>query len=291
MAMKDNDLKVSIIIPHYNRKEYLQKLLPSLANQTFRDFEVVIIDDCSPDRSVVDYATDFITEHGNMRLVENVKNLGFVRTCNQGVKLARGEYVCFLNQDTETATAFVARNVEVLDSDPAIGALSCIVVDQHGQNWFSGGFYKNGSPVNLADDFQGVRTVDFVAGTAAFYRKEVFERIGLFDDNYGMYHEDVEFGLRLRAQTHYRACMFSDKLVTHYGIPSIPTGEKLYFLNRNLVLLAKTYSPKSVPRIVLLHMPREVIGKIAASVLRLKPAYSWMSLHVVRGTFDGLRGK
>jgi GT2 family glycosyltransferase len=244
--------KVSIIIPHYNQKECLKVLLPSVANQTLRDYEVIIVDDCSPDKSVIEFIRDFIKDRPNMRLVENTENMRFIKTVNKGIKLAAGEYICLLNQDTEVRSNFVHRNVEIMDADRSIGGLSCIVVDKEGQNWFSGGIFLKGWPVNLLDDFQGIRTVDFVAGTACFYRKEVFDKTGLFDEDFVMYHEDVEFGLRMKAKTNYRACAFAEKLVIHHVVPSMPRGNFDYYNNRNHIVLVRRYSKRYIPKTILL---------------------------------------
>lgn len=248
--MGDEEIKVSIIIPHYNQKDCLQRLFPTLVDQTYQDFEVILIDDCSPDEETVAYIREFFKDRPNMHLVQNEVNLRFVRTCNKGIRLAKGKYICLLNSDTVLESSFVQRNVEILDSDPSIGGITCSIVDQHGENWFTGGRYRMGLPSNLHDDFVGVRQVDFIAGTAAFYRKDVFEKIGLFDENFIMYHEDIEFGLRVKHQTDYRLCTFSDKLVTHVLIPSIPRSDVWYYDSRNLMLLARQYNPMSLPVVI-----------------------------------------
>ena len=173
--MEKGKYRVSIIIPNYNRKRDLERLLPSIANQTFDDYEVMIIDDCSPEKSVLEYIKSFIKDHKNMHLVENVENIGFVKTCNKGIKLSSSAYICILTNDTEVAKDFVKRNVQILDADSTIGVLSCVIVDQNGNNWFTGGSLKRGIPKLFKDDFHGVRVVDFVAGTACFYRKELFD--------------------------------------------------------------------------------------------------------------------
>ncbi len=146
--MENSRCKVSIIIPHYNGEQYLKRLLPSIANQTFNDYEVIIIDDSSPDESVVEYIKTFIKDHRNMQLIENRENLGFVKTCNKGIRLSKGEYICLLNQDTEVKSNFVERNVEILDADGSVGALSCVIVDQDGDNWFTGSPPLKLPPVN-----------------------------------------------------------------------------------------------------------------------------------------------
>ena len=132
--MTKHESKVCIIIPNYDRKEHLLRLLTSIVNQTYHNYEVIIIDDFSPDRSVVECIKMFIKDRDNMQLIENDKNLGFAKTCNKGFRLADGDYVCLLTNDTEIKNNFLERNVEIMDSDSYIGVLSCIIVDQTGNN-------------------------------------------------------------------------------------------------------------------------------------------------------------
>lgn len=280
--------KATVLIPHYKGVKFLKILLPSIANQTFKDYEVIVIDDCTPDRSAVEYIKTFIKDHNDIRLVENTKNIGFVKTVNKGIRLSNGEYICLLNQDTEVKQNFVERNIEILDSDASICALSCIIVDRYGKNWWSGGNFKEGYSVNLTDDFEGIRPVDFVAGTAAFYRKAVFEQIGLFDESYGMYHEDVEFGLRIKAETSYRACAFSDKLVIHYNVNSVPRPEVVFLLNRNSVLIIRKYCPQLLRRMILYGSVYDVM-LLGKNALALDSKLFSRNLAGFRGKLSGFR--
>jgi GT2 family glycosyltransferase len=280
--------KVSVIIPNYNRKRDLERLLPSIANQTFDDYEVIIIDDFSPDRAAVEYIKDFIKDHRNMRLIENTENIGFVKTCNKGIRLSRSDYICILTNDTEVIKDFVERNAAIMDADRSIGVLSCIIVDREGNNWFSGGIIKTGFPINLKEDFTGVRQVDFVAGTAPFYRREVFDGVGLLNEDLVMYHEDVDFCLRVRNKTNYKTCMFGEKLVTHnIGPGDMPSPKVIYYLHRNLILVLKKYSPRSIPMVLLRYL-REMANLLLVSVLKLNHKYALRIPHIIKGTFDGL---
>ena len=290
MPHVEHPAKATVIIPHYNQRECLQRLMPSIANQTFKDFEAIVIDDCTPDRSAVEYIKGFAKDHQNIHLVENTENMRFIKTVNKGIKLATGDYICFLNSDTEVTNNFVERNLEILDADASIAGLSCIIVDQNGKNWFSGGRYRHGVPVNLVDDFQGLRPVDFIAGTAAFYRREVFDKLGIFDERYIMYHEDVEFGLRIRARTGYRLCIFPDKLVTHFLVPSIPRADAFYYLNRNLGLLARAYAPKSLPILalrLLFHELARLLFYAAGAALLVRPS---LARSLLRSAFSSTKG-
>lgn len=288
--MGDGKTKVSIIIPHYNEKECLEKLFPDLARQTCMDFEVIIIDDCSPDEDAIPFIRKLIEDKPYMRLVQNESNLRFVRTCNKGIKLTEGEYICLLNQDTRLERNFVERNIQILDADPSIGGLTCTVIDQHGKNWFSGGFYRKGYPINLKDDFQGVRSADFIAGTAAFYRRDVFDQAGLFDESYIMYHEDVEFGLRVKQHTSYRLCSFSDKLVTHILVPSFPKKDLWYIGSRNSILLSRKYAPRYLPMAAAQIMFYAVAVNIIRACLDMVKGKFPLSARWMSFAFAGLRG-
>jgi GT2 family glycosyltransferase len=286
--------KVSIIIPHYNQVEYLKRLLPSVANQSFQDYEVIIIDDFSPDRSALGQIKELIKGYPRMRLVENAENMRFVKTCNKGIKLAKADYICLLNQDTEVKSNFVQRNVEIMGADPSIGGLSCIIVDKDAKNWFTGGKFNKGRPVNLVDDFEGVRTVDFVAGTACFYRKEVFDKIGLFEENFAMYHEDIEFGLRMKIKTNYKACMFAEKLVIHYITASMPRGDFYYYANRNHMILVKRYGRRYIPKEILFLSVRtlwQIANLLFLSVSKRDLKLMGGSRYAIKGTLDGLLQK
>jgi len=286
--MDEHSRIVSVIIPNYNRKSDLERLLPSIANQTFGDYEVIIIDDFSPDRSAVEYTSDFIRGRKNMRLVENTENIGFVKTCNKGIKLCTSKYICILTNDTEVTNSFIQRNVEIMDADDSIGVLSCIIVDDEGKNWFSGGIIKAGFPINLRDDFIGVRLVDYVAGTAPFYRREVFERVGLLNEVFYMYNEDVEFCLRLKRATDYKTCVFGEKLVTHLmqAYDSAP-NMVFYYCHRNHIMILKRYYPKYVPKVMLDYL-KETVKLVIIAALRLRISYFKRALYIVRGTLSGL---
>ena len=92
-----NKPKVSIIIPIYGQIEYTLRCLESIVNnQPKITFEVIVVDDCSPDESFV-----ILKKVRGIKLLRNKKNKGFIRTCNYGAKVAKGEYLYFLNNDTQ----------------------------------------------------------------------------------------------------------------------------------------------------------------------------------------------
>lgn len=287
--MESRKCKASIIIPNYNRKDHLERLLPSIADQTFNDYEIIITDDCSPDREAVEYIKTFIKAHKNMRLVENPENLGFVKTCNKGFRQARGDFVCLLTNDTDVTRDFVEKNVRIMEADPSIGVLSCIISDEVGNIWSSGGRLDKGwLEMNRRDDFAGIRQADFAPGTACFYRKEVFEKVGLLNEYFVMYHEDVELCLRVWHKTDYRICMFSDKLVAHYvQSRGLWSKEKCYYLFRNLILALKQHAPNAIPRVLFSYLKVMAIF-FRVSLCKRELGYLALTPYIIKGALHGL---
>jgi glycosyltransferase involved in cell wall biosynthesis len=110
--------KVTVLLPVYNGGAHLPGAIDSVLAQTYRDFELLLIDDCSSDRSVgviESYADPRI------RLLRNERNLGQVPTLNRGLREARGEYVARLDQDDVALPERLERQVALLDSEPAVG--------------------------------------------------------------------------------------------------------------------------------------------------------------------------
>ena len=246
---------VSVIIANYNGEKYLPDLLSDLINQSVDDFSTIVVDDASRDDSLR-IIRETVGEHPRFQIVELKVNRGFVDACYAGLQRAGGEYLCFLNNDTRLDRSFVEKNRKIFEDDPTIGALSCRIADKAGNNWFSGGEIIWGIPRVLTDDFRGIREVDWLAATAVFYRRQALEEAGFWKKEYQMYHEDVELSLRIRRDTEYRLCVFSDPLVRHLEPGTSQSAYRHFYLHyRNLVLLQKEYFRGNLFLTLLLYVP------------------------------------
>lgn len=196
--------RVSILIANWNGRHLLQECLDSLALQTFRDFEVVLVDNGSNDGSC-ELLHD---SYPWVKLVELESNTGFASANNICLQHSSGEYIVTLNNDTRAEPEWLAELVRVAETDPGIGMVgsrTCVwdqpdIIDTLGgricrdgmsRGAFRGQFF---SSLNIPD----IVPILYPSPCAALYRRQMLEEIGFFDDDFFAYAEDTDLGLRGR---------------------------------------------------------------------------------------------
>lgn len=111
-----NKPKVSIIIPTYNREKIIEETLLSAVNQDYDDYEIVITDNCSTDKTY-DILKEYEKKHKNIRIYQNSKNLGPVRNWKKAIELAEGKYIKILWSDDQISEDFLSKTVPILEND------------------------------------------------------------------------------------------------------------------------------------------------------------------------------
>ena len=251
----------SIIIPVFNKVEYtkrcigiVQKITPS------RMYEIIIIDNASSD-GTADYLCG-LTQ--SVRVITNEENVGFTKACNQGARSARGEFVLFLNNDTEPQLGWLEALVEAARSDPKAGIIGSKLVYPDGRLQEAGGIvFSDGSGWNYGrfDDpekpkYNYVREVDYVSGASLMVRRSLLETIGYFDEQYSPgYYEDTDLCFAARAAGYKVIYTPFSVVVHHEGVSSgtdLSKSMKQYqVLNRSKFVekwqeaLQKQYSPSN----------------------------------------------
>lgn len=213
-------MKVSIVIPNYNGKKYLKACISSLNNQSFKDFELIVVDNASKDDSI-----EFISEnYSNVKLIALKENYGFSRAVDEGIKASNADYVVLLNNDTEVDKYWLENLVRCIEKDATI--FSCCSkmirynerekIDDAGDEYTVLGWaLKNGDGSQISS-FSKSKRVFSSCGGAAIYRRRVFSKIGYFDENFFAYLEDMD--ISYRANIHgYKNIFCSDALVYHIG--------------------------------------------------------------------------
>jgi GT2 family glycosyltransferase/glycosyltransferase involved in cell wall biosynthesis len=216
---------VSIIIPVYGKINYTLRCLSSIKrNLPKARFEVIVVNDCSQDNTV----QELRKIHG-LVLVNNTENLGFIRSCNAGAKVARGEYLCFLNNDTEVKNGWLDELLRTFSEFPGAGLVGSKLIYPDGRLQEAGGIiWKDGSAWNFGrfqdpnlPVYNYAREVDYCSGASIMMPKVVFDELKGFDEHYiPAYCEDSDIALKVRDKG-YRVIYQPLSMVIHYeGVTS-----------------------------------------------------------------------
>ena len=225
--------------------------------------EIVLVDDQSPDDSVA-----VLSAIEGVRVIRNRSNLGFVESCNHGAREARGQYLIFLNNDTEVQAGWSDELVRTLTDVPDCGIAGSMLVYPDGRLQEAGGIvWRDGSAWNYGrmDDprrpiYAYRRDVDYVSGAALAVPRALFLELNGFDTRYApAYYEDVDLAFKVRDAG--RRVIFQPRsvVVHHEGVTSgrdLASGVKAYQA-RN----AKTFLERWEPRLARHHEPGEAVER------------------------------
>lgn len=146
--------KVTVLMPVYNAGGFLAEAIESILNQTFRDFELLIIDDGSTDRSL-GTIKKYTKQDKRVKVVSHGENKGLVATLNEGIGLAEGKYIARQDQDDISAKSRLKKQVEYLDNNPSIGLLGTNydVIDNRGKTVATTDVFTSPEDIKLAEVF------------------------------------------------------------------------------------------------------------------------------------------
>lgn len=230
---------ISVIIVNFNGEGYLRDCLSSLAAQTFRDFEVLVVDNGSGDGSLRLMEEEFPW----VRVVPLKMNTGFAKGNNIGFQASSSKYVVTLNNDTVVDRRWLKALYEVAGSDRDIGMVASkillgkegSVIDSTGMLIYPDGMTRQrGKGQADTGQFNGMREVLFPSACAALYRREMLDEIGPFDEDFFFYCEDADLGLRGRLAG-WKAVLAPDAVVRHLysGTAGKYSGFKAFHIERN----------------------------------------------------------
>lgn len=211
---------VSIIILSYNTEALLYACLDSLYSH-LKDvvFEVIVVDNNSQDESVHMVKKEF----KKVILIENKENVGFAKGCNQAAKKAHGEYLLFLNSDTQMETDSLQKAIAQLQENEGVAILGGFLDNTDGTTSHSyGNFFTLGSTfallfggkLNKDHQVQKKQFVDWVSGGCMLIKRQVFEIAHGFDERFFMYIEDMELCYRIKKMG-YSTLYYPEFFVTH----------------------------------------------------------------------------
>ena len=204
---------VSIIVLNYNSNAYTIECLKSLKNQRYNNFEILLVDNGSKNdvfQNLVDQLSQF--DHDlKIKLIRSEHNLYFGAGNNKAIRMAKGEYICLLNNDTEVLPDFIEKMVDFLEKNSQVGMISPKIKLHPDKDyiWTTGGQvnFKTSAVVTnrgyleydpLDQKYNKIEPIDFAPGTALFVRKNDLEKFGLIDEIYFMYWEDPDWNFRAK---------------------------------------------------------------------------------------------
>ncbi len=241
---------VTVVVPTLAADETLAACLDSLDHQTFTDFEVVVVDN-SGRRAV--------QPRGRVRVIANDRNVGFGAAVNQAFHASNAPFLAVLNDDATANPRWLEALVAAVEARPDVGLCASQVrmaddgrLDSAGLLLCRDGSSKQRGHLESPESYARLQEALLPSGAAAFYRREMLDEIGLFDESFFLYCEDTDLGLRARWAA-WECLYVPDAVVEHRYSHSAgkASGLKAYYVERNRLFLAV----KNFPIVDLLLLP------------------------------------
>ncbi|MFD2114007.1 glycoside hydrolase family 99-like domain-containing protein [Thiorhodococcus fuscus] len=229
--------KVSVVMPVFKQPAYTLECLSSIVQYPpLAAFELILIDDGSDSETRA-----LLRAVRGIRLIENESNLGFLRSCNKAAMTARGRYLLFLNNDTQVRPGWLDRLLELF-ADSSIGMTGSKLLYPSGHLQEAGVSMKSDGSARLvglngdpsAPEFNQPREVDYCSGASFMIERDLFERVGGFDDRYApAYFEDADLAFQVRALGRRILYQPASEVVHHLSVTTGVAGDKLARIESN----------------------------------------------------------
>ncbi len=274
---------VDIIIPHYKRRDMLERCLDSLEKTSYPAMGIIVVDNGGTEAGLV----FLVKRYRNARLLRLTENLGYAGGCNAGLKYSTADYVVFMNDDTEHYPLWLETLVHAALADENTGALQPKIlslsnfhkgkkvfdyagaaggmIDRLGYPWCLGRTFSTIEPDR--GQYDSGQEIFWASGVAMFVKRTVAEEMGGFDEDFFMQMEEIDLSWRIKlAGYHVRSVPSS--VVLHEGGSSLQggTAEKVYFNHRNnLAMILKNRSMAGLLWVI----PSRFLLEVAAALFFL----------------------
>ena len=277
--------RLSVVILNWNGRRHLERYLPSVVAHTEGDAEVIVADNGSTDDSLQWLRLNY-PEVGVIRLD---RNYGFAGGYNRALKEIKSEYVLLLNSDVEVTAGWWQPLVEVLDTESDVAAVAPKLLADMERTKFeyagaAGGFidylgypFCRGRILSYVEEDGGQyndrRDIFWASGAAMCCRREVFESLGGFDEDFFAHMEEIDLQWRMQLAG-WRIVVEPKSVVYHLGGGTLPASSRKIFLNHrnNLAMLFKCASP----------MQRAVVAVVRPATDMLEAFVNLVALHPQR---------
>lgn len=257
--MEPNPL-VSIIIAHYNLSDYIEEAVESCHNQTYKNIEVIVIDDCSSDKAALKKIYGLREKYPKVKLIINAVNIGSAKSYNLGVEKAEGEYLCCLDADDQFEKTFIEKVLKCFSSDPKIGFAT---------SWMH--IFGDSNSIEKTPSFDiSALLIRNLFSSASMFSKEAWEKVGGFDPEMKTY-RDWDFWISL-VEKGYHWGVVEEPLIYYRDRKSsaskLSIEKNLFFINKNLQKHENLYS----------QYVKEVVAPLYEMVMKLNKDVKDMNL-------------
>ena len=250
---------VSVVIPHYGGRDILSECLISLKNCTYRNLEIIVVDNNSPDDSIECIKTNF----PEVNLIHSEYNRGFAGGCNFGAQHAKGEYLFILNNDTVHEPDLIDHLVTRIESNATISSVQPKIKNYQNREYFDyagacGGFmdrycfpFARGRIfITVEKDtgqYDDACKIFWASGTAFLTQKKIFNQLGGFDEIFFAHMEEIDYHWKCQLMG-YEVWVEPRSVVYHKGAKTLPvsSSKKTYLNYRNSLILLLTNYPMGI---------------------------------------------
>ena len=283
-------MDASIVIVSWRVKEQLRVCLNSLFDKTQNlEFEVFVVDNNSNDGTVKMVQNEFSSVH----CIKNHENYGFAKACNQAIKKSKGEYILLLNPDTTLKENSIQKVIKFMNKTPNAGIVGCRIKNQDGslqssvrrfpdflshlllllkiQNFFSA-LTPLRRYYNHNFDYKKTQSVEQVMGAFYMIRRNVLKKIGLLDEHFFIWYEEVDLCKRLTS-SQWKTYYYTGTTILHQKAASFSQQKaitKQLIFNRSLLYYFFKHKSVFVYFGLLLAYPVSIFLAVGVQLFRLK---------------------
>ena len=263
-------INISIIIPNFNGAKYLVDCLKHLKIAIKKcpnsKFEVILVDNGSTDNSI-ELFNSSSTKLINFSTIQLKSNHGFAFAVNQGIKASKYEYVCLLNNDLNLEQNFLKLIIQNIKKYPKVACICGTVLNIDGSKIESQGISFDWSGKCIQNNYSTTKLLNYstkfvwgASGAVVVYNKEILQKIGLYDEHYFAYIEDVDVAFRLQ-KNNYQTLLVPQALSFHLGgatTNKMGNFRAKQILKNWIYFIFKNYSAKEI----LINFPKIFIERL-----------------------------
>ena len=289
---------VSVIVINFNGKEFLQRLFSSLLQTNYSKFEIILVDNASSDGSAELIRDDF--NDSRISVIVNESNLGPSAARNIGFRRARGEFIAFLDNDTEVDKEWLNELIKVFRSDSRIAVAQCKLLNMVERNRYDhagdfltplGFLYERSNHSIDKGQFDKVTDIFSAKSAASMIRSSVYKELGMYDDSYFIFMEETDFCFRVWLAG-YRVVFVPKAIVWHAYNTSLKEFKKYYTSYMVRFCGCRNYILTHLKNLSLLNLfrilPFHILSWAVISFIFLLKGRVFDAIYILKGIFWNL---